>query len=164
MRKIRHPLYPVSQQTALLPDGSLDPEHATDCGEACLASVLLSFGRPYFSPGCIRQSLGRDAAAGYTTAIELAVWLEMLGFNAVTEEGNGATLQASVQAAFESGGCTIALGQWLGGGFMHWNVTGVARVSGVWVMEPELGRDIFHNWASWHALQPAGLVVVHDQS
>ena len=163
MRKIRHPLYPVSQQQALLPDGSLDPERATDCGEACLSSVLVSFGLPDLSPGCVRQSLGREAEAGYTTALDLAAWLGTLGFVTSTEDGDGATLQAHVQAAYASGGCAIALGQWFTAGFNHWNVTGVARVSGVWVMEPELGRELYHDWAAWHALQPAGLVVVHAQ-
>ena len=69
----------ISQTQARLPDGSPDPAGPTDCGEACVASVMAHHTGLTFAPGAIRQALGLPPTDGSTTPVDLARVLGAFG-------------------------------------------------------------------------------------
>lgn len=136
----------VGQLVALLPDGSPDPAAATDCGEACVSSVLRAIRGLDLSPGCIRQSMGKAQSDGRTTGEDLRSFLQLTGIRSRVQSASGA-YKAGVTRPLHRGRYVILLGYWDGPGFLHWVVGYGAHPHGLWVMDPWPGRHTFIPWS-----------------
>lgn len=110
----------VGQNVARLPDGNVDPAHATDCGEACLASALEGRCGVYLTPGAIRQSLGLPDGNGSSTAEDLADWWNRLRGGAEVTSFNGDVLWKHLGNLRHYGHYCILLGGWLEPSIGHW--------------------------------------------
>lgn len=139
----------VKQRDALNPDGSVDTAATTDCGEACLSSILEVATSFHVSPGCIRESLGLPMYDGRTTAVELVSFLNAMGVESwrVREASPGAwDLLAALR---HSGRFVVVLGRWETFDALHWVVAYQRTSQTVWYMDPwsgthaELGRVHF---------------------
>lgn len=159
---IRHPLPVVSQLRTVDPDGLTDPAAYTDCGESCVASLLIAADRVRLSPGCIRQSLGLPELVGTSTAEELAGWLERIGLS-ITVEGPASrlTLQQIVESAARSDGACIILGDWNAPNLSHWNLSGRVFPEGCWCMDPAQGRNVKRTWVDLERAYLGSTVVAH---
>lgn len=129
----------VSQNGAILPDGTLDPEHATDCGEACCSSVLSSLLSLSLSPGCVRQSIGPGAVLGYTTRQELALWLVKLLPRSRVRVYDPLDLWQECHHLRRTGRYLLLLGHWLSPSTLHWRVAYEGDANFVWMMDPWVG-------------------------
>jgi hypothetical protein len=72
----------INQLGAVLPDGSIDPDATTDCGEANMSAIWSVKSGLYFSPGCIRIAIGTGSQSGVTNGVELQDFLIQMGMEA----------------------------------------------------------------------------------
>lgn len=151
----------VGQNRASLPDGAVDPEHSTDCGEACCSAVMAYFGYGFLPPGCVRAWLGRPGGSGETTGPDLASLLSRLRLKTSVEYVEETALQAVLEAVFQSGGLGILLGAWVAPSLQHWNVTHMTVPEGVWCMDPWWPARLLRKWADLESLYGGELVVCH---
>jgi hypothetical protein len=153
----------VPQQSALLPDGSLDPANQTDCGEACLSIVAVAAGQGYLSPGCFRQWLGKPESNGVTTAEDLSIGLARLRIRHTVEEISDTAAEDALRHFASVGQLAIILGSWEFPQFDHWMVSGRLSDNGVWVSDPWTGsvRDL--TWDTFSANFFGVLVAAHGR-
>lgn len=158
--KLHLPLPLVGQNAPSLPDGSPDPAHLTDCGEACCSIVLRAFKSLSLSPGCIRDAMGKPPASGLTTAPDLIAFLSHfpLAARPVTLTANAARHYLLTEPTNES--CAIALGTWVSADFQHWVVCGQRGAAGVWQSDPWPPAHVLKTWAEFDAAFGGQLVVV----
>lgn len=161
MHPAHHPIPLVGQNRALLPDASLDPAHASDCGETCASAVLLAFGGPWISPGCVRQAFGKPMSAGYSTAQDIAGFLEHFRLDVAIEEAAVDNCVDAIKHASATRGLTIELGYWLGPSVAHWRVTGKVYDGGVYVMDPWYPAHLRQTWDEFAGATERVLVTVH---
>lgn len=127
----------VGQNVALLPDGSVDPAAATDCGESCVSSVILTYTGLNLSPGCIRQSLAKPAVDGRTNGLDLSRVLRGLGWRARYHSLNpDRSLRSALRYQILRGRYVIMLGSWDSPSVLHWVLAYGFHDHGVWVMDP----------------------------
>lgn len=112
----------VEQNTALLPDGSIDPAHATDCGEACLSSIMEVHTTLHMPPGCIRQMLGKSEIDGRTTAPELANFLRCFDIGANVLALDDSAAWDSLGYLRHHGHYAAVLGYWISPDALHWEL------------------------------------------
>jgi hypothetical protein len=126
----------INQLGAVLPDGSVDPDAATDCGEANMSSIWLLKSGLYFSPGCIRVAIGPSSGSGVTNGVELQDFLIQMGMRAKYRQG-----QSTGQAWNElynlrhSGRNAVILGTW-SGPEGHWVCAYEHHPKMIWAMNP----------------------------
>lgn len=138
----------VGQNRATLPDGAVDPEHSTDCGEACLSAVMGFYKGRFLSPGCFRQLILGGVATGETTGPDLADGGRLVGLTAQAETIDAANLRPRLQAAYGVGSLAVILGRFITPDTDHWNVAHVPTDEGVWCMDPWYPARLLRNWAS----------------
>lgn len=115
------PIPPIrGQRTVLLPDGNIDPDAITDCGESVLSSVIDALRGMNLSPGCIRQSLGLPFGTGATTTEDLHRFLGWIATHVKTTSLSGDAFAAELRRLRHHGRYCIALGQWVQSGTGHW--------------------------------------------
>lgn len=131
----------VAQRSALLPDGQLDPANTTDCGEACVASVVEASSGFRLSPGCIRQALGEPSENGRTVAAELSRFLLGLGIPSWVYTENGRDSWDHMAKLRHFGFYRIVLGYWLTFPSLHWVVAYERTSKVVRVMDPWNAED-----------------------
>lgn len=129
----------VGQNVTLLPDGTVDPDHATDCGESCVAAVLLAHSGFEITPGCVRQAIAPGSTTGLTTGGMLARFLNGVGVRAIREYVYTADIWEHLADLRHHGKYVILLGNWLDPLLLHWVVAYQRTSTGVWVMEPWTG-------------------------
>lgn len=130
----------VPQRQALLPDGTIDPAAETDCGEACLASVLEAASGFALSPGCIRQALGIGEVNGRTVANQVAAFLIGMGVEAFQRHDDAALAWNNLGELRHHGKYQVLLGYWLEFPALHWVLAYERTSNAVRVMDP------------WHAV------------
>lgn len=126
----------VAQNRVLLPDGSIDPDHATDCGESCVSSVITANTSYTLTPGCIRQAMQLNRDSGITTANDLWQFLHAMGINAFRVEQPAANEWASLNELRHHGKYRILLGSWESPDFLHWVVAFEKSSGGIKYMDP----------------------------
>ena len=130
----------IGQNIALLPDGRLDPDHASDCGEACVSAVLLGLGYGRvagFSPGEVRRLIrsGWRDASGRTTADDLVSGLwRVAQVPAHTRDSTILQLHVELGHAYAKRIPCIVLGDW--DGQPHWVAVVAVNREGITVMDP----------------------------
>lgn len=161
------PIPLIGQNSTVLPDGSPDPDHATDCGEACVSAVALAFGYGStigFSPGEVRRLIrsGWRDTSGLTTAQDLCVALWRIA-QIPAHERDSNILQLHVESgnAFTKRVPLIVLGSW--DGSPHWVVCCAVNKEGWLVMDPWVPT---YRRISWQAVmaQYGGSYVHLDRS
>lgn len=160
---LHHPLPLVGQNLALLPDGSVDPAHATDCGEACCSIVLSAFGIIDMSPGCVRQSMGKRADLGYTTAQDLAYFLSRFRLPASPVRVGSEAGQQELLDVKGGDYLAICLGTWISPSAEHWMVSGRASTQGVWFSDPWSAQHVLRSWDTFRAQFSGQMVVIHGR-
>jgi hypothetical protein len=163
MKRAHYPLPVVGQRRPTLPDGGLDPQADTDCGEACCSIALLAFGFPFFSPGCIREVIGGPNRAGWTTADDLADFLECFRVDTAVEQWTPDELPAELRRVASTGGVAIVLGTWIFPDLEHWMVSGRAGDAGVWFSDPWAPGRREESWVGVAANYGGTAVVVHGR-
>lgn len=126
----------VGQNVALLPDGTVDPDHKTDCGESCVSSVVWASTEYSISPGCIRQAMNPTGPDGLTTGQMLARFLNGVGVRATRDVLYHGEIWKHLAELRNHGKYQIMLGNWLDPVLLHWVVAYERSSTGVWVMEP----------------------------
>lgn len=150
----------ISQNEAVLPDGTIDPAHATDCGEACISSALASFRRLHLGPGCIRQALGLPADNGRTTSQEIARFATSLGLKAQMRTDQGADLWTSLSILRHHGRMLFCLVHFEGSGPLHWMLAYERGAEKVRLMDPWTGSYVELTKAfmvGWNAGEQVGV-------
>lgn len=130
----------IGQNAVVLPDGSLDPDHATDCGEACVSAVALGmgYGRMIgFTPGEIRRLIrnGWRDISGRTTADDLVSALWRVGM-IPAHRRDSTILQLHVELMNAYGKrlpCIVLVDL---NGALHWVAVCAVNKEGVVVMDP----------------------------
>ena len=141
----------VGQNVAKLPDGSLDPAHATDCGEACLSSALRACWGMNLTPGCIRQSLGLGEGDGSSSAEMLRTWWELTGRKADTTSFGPSVLWSGLAKLRHYGRYAMLLGNWVDPSVLHWVLAYERGTAAVSVMGPWGGG--YYNYSFSHLEQ-----------
>lgn len=126
----------VAQNRVLLPDGSIDPYHATDCGESCVSSVITAHTSYTLTPGCIRQSMELNDDSGITTSNDLWKFLHAMGINSYRVEQSAANEWESLNELRHYGKYRILLGSWESPAFLHWIVAFEKSSTGFKCMDP----------------------------
>lgn len=126
----------VAQNRYVLPDGNPDPQHANDCGESCVASVILATTGLQFSPGCLRQALGGANRSGLTTANDLRKLCEGCSLHGETLFMDMDELWTRLHQLRRAGHYMLILGYWLSFAEMHWYLAYEGDSQLVWVMDP----------------------------
>ena len=126
----------VGQNTALNPDGSVEPDHAYDCGEACWASAFDGYWGIHTSPGCVRQMLGEPASGSGTSAAELGGLWRRFHANAVETVYPSADLWAPLAKLRRFGRYALLLGNWISPTEGHWVLAYERGTTTVMVMGP----------------------------
>lgn len=109
----------VSQLHALGPDGVPDEAAASDCGEACVASVLTVHTSYLLAPGCVRQALGKPRVSGLTTAGDLSGVLRGFGVDSWIRT-EPAHVWDDMARLRHFGRYVLVLGHWLQPSLLHW--------------------------------------------
>lgn len=148
-RLLRWPIW--CQLRDPLPDGSQDPDAATDCGEECAAMVIDGIRGVPFSAGCLRQALSGQTMDGRTTASALTYLLNAFKIgNTTVVEDSQTSLQAVRSAIARGCGCII-LGRWESFDALHWMVAVGLKDAGLWVNDPWTGSRRHVTFEDWHA-------------
>lgn len=135
---------PVAQRLARLPDGALDPDADSDCGEACVASVLSAATGFLLSPGCVRDALALRSGTGVTTARQLTTFLSAMG---VATTAVDVSLDGGLRILHRLrhyGRYAIVLGDWVAEGVGHWVLAYEKTPVGFWVMDPWSGAHVLY--------------------
>lgn len=126
----------VSQRLNLLPDGSPDPEWFNDCGEACVASVLLTLRGFMIPPGCLRAAEEGLKGPGLTNGPQLAHIATSIGLSAVYAAGSASAAWTICHHLRRVGRYAVILGEWLSPGALHWLLAYEGDRELVWCMDP----------------------------
>lgn len=123
------------QNTDLLPDGTVDPAHFTDCGEACVSSVIEALTSYHVPVGCIRSILRLPQDNGITGPADLNQALAVFRLQSWTlREAAGNWLKSA--RLRNHGHYALLLGRWIDPAQLHWVIAYEHGVQGVWVMDP----------------------------
>jgi hypothetical protein len=139
----------------------LDPAAETDCGEACCSIALLAFGLDFFSPGCVRQAMSLPQHSGFSTADDLASFLEQFRLDVTIEQWTPEELHTGLIHAAESGGLAVVLGAWVYPDLEHWQVSGRRAPDGLWFSDPWTPGRVERTWAEADSLYAGVAVTVH---
>lgn len=150
----------IGQNIAQLPDGTIDPFHANDCGETCAASILKAATSYCLSPGCIRQALSVNADDGLTSASSLALFLEAMGLAAQTSFLEVDQAWAQLQRLRHHGRYAIILGRWIGPSWLHWYLAYEGAPTDVHVMDPWSASTVLLSLERFRALYAHAMVLV----
>lgn len=151
----------VGQNRASLPDGAVDPQHSTDCGEACMTSVLRYFGLGWLPPGCMRVWMKGESGSGETSSFDLVTIGRRVGLESVAEEPTTEELRGVLEAAYASGGLVVVLGAFVSPDTAHWNVAHVTDAEGVWCMDPWYPLRVQRNWVDLASKYRGEVAVFH---
>lgn len=150
-----------SQQTAYLPDGTLDPAAYNDCGETCVSMIVASVHGVAVGPGSVRANNGGVGRGGLTTADDL---VRMLGYYNVAAHVSSPAredLPKILGALALIGQPAIVLGTWpTPGGALHWMIS-VSNGPKWGYVNPWGGVRSWWDWAHTQNSY-AGAVVVVD--
>lgn len=150
----------MSQRKALLPDGNEDPDNLSDCGEACVSSIVMGRRHIYISPGCIRQSLGERSHAGLTDELALSWVLERLGISAVPMYMGPHAAWDRLHRLRRVRHWVITLGAWISPSEFHWMVGYEGTGHLLWFMDPWQGDYRALNRSQFDAGYAGTLVVI----
>jgi hypothetical protein len=103
-----------------LPDGALDPQSTTDCGEESTAMAIAACGGPPLPAGVLRQILGGPGRTGATTAADLSYLLTLFGVKNHVRQANADAAWLEWQHSFQARYLVLALGYWVTPGYAHW--------------------------------------------
>lgn len=140
----------INQLGAVLPDGSIDPDADTDCGEANMTAIWQVKSGLYFSPGCIRVAIGPGSGTGVTNGVELQDFLIQMGMNA--RYHSVATAEQQWNALWDLrhfGRYSVILGTW-SGPEGHWICAYEHHPKLLWAMNP---WHAFYDSLSWERFQ-----------
>jgi hypothetical protein len=144
----------VQQNLAVLPDGNVDPAGQTDCGEACVCSLVASRRGYMFSPGAIRQALGLPSVNGRTTTDELVGIIRGFGLTAGAFAEQASVTRDTFTRWIAKGYYVVFLSSMYGTDALHWLVAYDFSSQGVTVMDPEMAspltityKDLERFWA-----------------
>lgn len=126
----------IGQNIALLPDGTFDPQHANDCGESCVASVVSALRGITVSPGCWREALGDFRRTGMTTAGDLQRLLVVPGLTSYADHSDAETQWGHLTNLRHYAAYSIILGSWLSTTEFHWLLAYERAATVVWTMDP----------------------------
>lgn len=149
----------VAQRSALLPDGQVDPANTTDCGEACVASVLEVASGYRISPGCVRQALGEPRDNGRTVASELSRLLTGLGVPSWIYAEGAADSWEHCAKLRHYGFYRIVLGYWLTFPALHWVLAYERTSRSLRVMDPWGGEERSISEADFQTHYASAMVV-----
>lgn len=162
------PWYPASyipcwnQLAGPLPDGNMDPEIYSDCGETCVAMVVAGVHGVPLDPGGLRQFLHGPGGTGLTDGNELVHALAYCSTAAHVEKPSGEIAWNVLQTVVRSERPIIMLGRWASvGGSMHWQVAVKVEADRVWYCNPFNATRSYTLKDDWLA-QYAGELVVLD--
>lgn len=148
-----------SQLSAILPDGSYDPQAADDCGETCVACIVAAVHGVPVSPGSVRSNLANPGRSGLTDGAALVSALAYYAVLAEAESTPAVDLEAVITHWSNQGHPTIVLGEWPDpGGSLHWLLT--TGSNSLWhVMNPWGGKRQVLNWADATRLYRGTVVI-----
>lgn len=150
----------IGQNTAFNPDGTVDPDHTTDCGEACLSMVWEVATRLRLSPGCIRQAIEPTAGAGYTTAFQLSNFLHAIGIGSEVMNVGSMEVWNECSKLRHHGRYAIVLGHWLSPQTEHWRLFYEREGAHVFANDPWVPTRVQIDRGSLQSLASGTLVTV----
>lgn len=150
--KVLYRLPNWSQNLDTNPDGTIDPAHATDCGEEALAIAIWATRGVELSEGAIRAKLQLPPDRGNTTADELASFLRRNWFKPSVLWPPVASLQPSLKFQLDRKHTPIVLGYWLAQSMGHWIVANGYGDDHMFYLDPWDGEQKSMEWRTVRAL------------
>lgn len=146
----------VGQLVSRLPDGNIDPDAATDCGESCVASISQALHGMEIGPGCVRQALGLTKGVGTTYPSDLERYLSWITSDTWATTLEGDALNEALHHLRHFGRYAVLLGDWVGRGVGHWVLAYEWDKGSILVMDPWSARLLHftprviqqHGWGS----------------
>lgn len=126
----------VGQNIAVDPDGTIDPDAATDCGESCVSSVLQVATSYSIPPGCIREAMHGPRGLGLTSADDLTRFLQQMAVSSYRSALSADEYWDALSRLRHYGQYRVILGNWVSDELLHWVVAYERSSTGVWVMDP----------------------------
>lgn len=151
------------QNNDRLPDGSLDRYSSTDCGEECVAEVVYAVRGVPLTAGDVRYLLGGAQRIGTTSGRDLVQALAVCHIPAKSVDLDSTAAQASVLGVFQDGRFSVALGEWVTPGMLHWVLIRRADATGILFNDPWGGRQRSLTWQDFQRLYKGVLVDVMER-
>ena len=151
------------QTGGLLPDGRLDPQQYSDCGETCAAMVIAACRGVSVHPGDIRQQLGGNERSGLTSGSDLVQALAMNNVHSHLVSVDADHGWGELIACYGLAKPAIALGYWLNMSSLHWMLL-IDKATGVLTfVDPWTGMRTDRTAIQFKGQFYGSIVVVDDR-
>jgi hypothetical protein len=143
-----------------LPDGSLPPLRANECGEECVAEVVYWVHGVEVSADAIRVAAISLAGGALTNAADLVAMLARCNVHAVAAVPQTVVVEKFLLNVVMGRRLVIVLGDWVSKSVPHWVIVYNASTNGVTVSDPWGGRRYNIAWPDFKRLYLGAVVEV----
>jgi hypothetical protein len=143
-----------------LPDGSLPPLRANECGEECVAEIVYWVHGVEVAADAIRVQARGLAGGALTTAADLVSMLAASNVAARAGIQDVGSIQKFLLDVVAGKRLVIVLGNWVSAGVPHWVIVYNASSNGVTISDPWGGRRYNIAWPTFTKLYLASTVEI----
>lgn len=129
----------------------LDPYWAQDCGEECVAIVVMAKTRRYLTEQQVRNAIPGHQTTGLTTPSDLQLALQYYGVVSKHYLDAVESVKSAVVEQVDIGRPTLLLGHWIDPAVLHWVVAIGYGNGALFVLEPWAGRVAAYSWGEVHS-------------